>query len=487
MTAQELKNSILQYAIQGKLVPQDPNDEPASVLLQKIEAEKQQLVKKKRIKKGKPLSPILEDEIPFEIPESWEWVRLRDIVSLLGDGIHGTPTYDNEGDYFFVNGNNLENGKIVIKPSTKRVNFEEHLKHKRALNHRSILVSINGTLGNIAFYNGEKIILGKSACYFNLCEPLSLKYIKIIINGSHFEKYAIANATQTTIQNVSLKSMRELLIPLPPLAEQHRIVEKIEELMPLVEAYDKAEKELTELNTRFPDQIKKSILQHAIQGKLIPQNPTDEPASVLLERIKTEKQQLVKEKKIKAEKPLVPITEEEIPFEIPESWKWVRLGEVCKFIHYGYTASAEPNGNARLLRITDIQNSNVIWGNVPYCTVSEKEFASYGLNNRDILIARTGGTIGKTYIVRNLNQKAVFASYLIRAVPSDFINEVFLKTYLESPHYWSQLLEKSNGTGQPNVNGQSLMNLIIALPPLAEQHRIVEKVEEVLAVCNKLK
>ena len=177
-------------AVQGKLVPQDPNDEPASVLLERIRAEKQELIKQGKIKREKNPSYIfrgpdnnpyekigdnepvcIADEVPFEIPESWEWVRLHNIVSILGDGIHGTPEYADNGDYFFINGNNLANGKIIIKNDTKRINSDEYEKYQKNLNGSTMLVSINGTIGNVAFYNNEKIMLGKSACYFNLITP----------------------------------------------------------------------------------------------------------------------------------------------------------------------------------------------------------------------------------------------------------------------------------------------------------------------------
>ena len=228
-------------------------------------------------------------------------------------------------------------------------------------------------------------------------------------------------------------------------------------------------------------QLNNSILQEAIQGRLVPQDPNDEPASVLLDRIRKEKQQLVKEGKLK-KKDLEekPISEDEIPFEIPESWEWVRLITLSKIIHYGYTASAAPKGNSKLLRITDIQDDKVNWPTVPFCTIKKSDLEKYELHNRDILIARTGGTIGKTYIVRELNDVAVFASYLIRAIPLDNIYEEYLKHFMGSPCYWTQLTGAASGTGQPNVNGQSLSNLIVPLPPLAEQKRIVAKIEELM-------
>jgi len=239
-------------------------------------------------------------------------------------------------------------------------------------------------------------------------------------------------------------------------------------------------------------QLKNSILQMAVQGKLVPQDPNDEPASVLLERIRVEKRRLINEGKIKKDKNesviyRVPKSDKDNslnlpyndqPFDIPENWEWVRLEDVSANIHYGYTASAQSVGNSRLLRITDIQNNVVKWDDVPYCAITEKEFVTYGLKNRDIMIARTGGTIGKSYIVRNLNEKSVFASYLIRVIPLDNVNEEYIKLFLETPFYWEQLKGYSMGTGQPNVNGQSLKALILPLPPLNEQYRIIAHVEK---------
>ena len=226
--------------------------------------------------------------------------------------------------------------------------------------------------------------------------------------------------------------------------------------------------------------LKNSILQLAIQGKLAEQRVEEGTAKELLEQIKAEKEQLIKEKKIKKEKPLPEISEDEVPFEIPESWEWVRLNDLSKIIHYGYTASACESGNSKLLRITDIQENSVHWKDVPYCTIKESEYETYGLKSRDIMIARTGGTIGKTYIVESLEEKAVFASYLIRMIPIENINENFIKRFMESPFYWKQLKSSSMGTGQPNVNGTALKNLVVPLPPLKEQKRIVARIEELL-------
>ena len=232
---EDMKKSLLQYAIEGKLVEQRPEEGTAEELYQQIQEEKRRLVKEGKTKKEKPLPEISDDEVPFEIPGNWKWVRLRDIISTLSDGIHGTPQFDETGECFFINGNNLVKGEIVIKSDTKRVSHEEFEKYRKPLDENTILVSINGTIGNYAFYNGEPVILGKSACYFSLLSEINKGYICRLLNTRHFFDYAVKEATQTTIKNVSLKSMRMLPVPLPPLSEQKRIVAKLEELLPLCE------------------------------------------------------------------------------------------------------------------------------------------------------------------------------------------------------------------------------------------------------------
>ncbi|MBS4194306.1 restriction endonuclease subunit S [Lederbergia citri] len=229
---EDMQKSILQYAIQGKLVEQLDEEGTAEELFQQIQEEKAKLIKEGKIKKTKALPVITEDEIPYDIPENWKWVRLGEIVSILGDGIHGTPVYDDKGDYYFINGNNLNDGKIEFKDNTKRVNEDQFIKHKRELNESTVLVSINGTIGNVAFYGGEKVVLGKSACYFNLIIEDFKYYLYWVIKTKYFLDYAFKKATGTTIKNVSLAAMKEVAIPLPPLEEQKRIVEKLEELLP---------------------------------------------------------------------------------------------------------------------------------------------------------------------------------------------------------------------------------------------------------------
>ena len=485
MTGQDLKNSILQLAIQGKLVPQDANDEPASVLLERIKAEKKKLIEEKKIKKEKPLAEITEDEMPFEIPESWVWVRLGEVTSSIGDGLHGTPHYDENGEYYFVNGNNLD-GTIVIKPNTKKTTKTEFIKQGCTFNVQTIFVSINGTIGNIAFYNNEKIVLGKSACYINLLTEIYKIYISWLLHSEYFLQHAKEKATGSTIKNVPLSAMRNFPIPLPPLSEQHRIIAKIEELMPLIDEYDMAQKDLDALNSAMPEQLKQSLLQEAIMGKLGTNNPDDEPASELLKRIREEKAQLIKEKKIKKEKPLPEITEEEIPFEIPENWVWCRWGDLSFSIQYGYNASAKQSGDIRMVRISDIQNNEVLWDTVPFCAIKKEEIDGYLLEPNDILFARTGGTVGKSFLVKTVPYPAIFAGYLIRTRYSKELVPQYLKFFMESNLYWGQLKEGTIATAQPNCNGKTLSNMILPLPPLAEQRRIVEKLDALLPMISEL-
>ena len=492
MNAQQLRNSILQEAIEGRLVPQDPNDEPASVLLDRIREEKKRLVKEGKLKKKDLIeTPITDDEKPFDIPDNWMWCKLGTIAAVLGGKripAGRKLTIENTGHIYIrvsdmkensVSTDNLQYVPEDIFPSISRY----------IINKEDVYITVAGTIGKIGKIPSE--LDGA-----NLTENAD-RLVFSHINQDWLIKCLESNVVQTQITNVTTKvgqpklaiqKIQALLIPFPPLAEQKRIVTKIEELLPKVEEYGKAQETLDKLNKELPERLKKSILQEAISGRLVPQDPNDEPASVLLDKIRQEKVQLVKEGKLK-KKDLIetPITDDEKPFDIPNTWEWVRLSTLTKIIHYGYTASAAPQGNSKLLRITDIQNDKVNWTTVPFCTIKEKDLDAYKLNNRDILIARTGGTVGKTYIVRELSCVSVFASYLIRAVPLNSVYEEFVKLFMGSPFYWSQLTDATTGTGQPNVNGQSLSRLIIPLPPLAEQKRIVAKIEELFAEIDKLK
>ena len=207
----------------------------------------------------------------------------------------------------------------------------------------------------------------------------------------------------------------------------------------------------------------------------------------LYRQIQTEKQRLIQEKKIKKEKPLAEISEDEIPFDIPESWKWVRWGNLSFSIQYGYNAPAKKSGRIKMVRISDIQEGKVVWDTVPFCDIKEEEIPTYLLSINDILFARTGGTVGKSYIVKEIPEEAIYAGYLIRTRYSDMLCPEYLYYFMQTHLYWTQLRNGTIATAQPNCNGQTLSKMILPLPPLAEQKRIVAKLEEILPLCEQLK
>ena len=510
MTAKALKNALLQEAVQGKLVPQIASEGNARDLLEEIRKERlshgldfanaksgKRKSKKETALAGSNPCDITEEEIPFDIPENWCWCRLGEIVSILGDGIHGTPNYDISGNYYFVNGNNLNNGKIEIKPDTKKVNQSEYEKYKKELNNNTVFVSINGTLGNIAFYENEKIILGKSACYFNLIKNEMKIYIYWLIKTKYFLDYANEEATGTTIKNVSLAAMRNFPIPLPPLAEQKRIVAEIEKFVTLIEEYGKKETQLKAINEKIGTLTKKAILQEAVQGKLVPQIAAEGNAKDLLEEIRKErlshgldfanaksgKRKSKKETALAGSNPC-DITEEEIPFDIPESWCWCRLGEIGDWKAGSTPSRSNPelyNGNIPWLKTGDLTDGDI--NEIPEC-ISEKALESCSMRLNPIgsvLIAMYGATIGKLGI---LKIEATTNQACCACVPYNGIYNKYLFYYLMSQK--KDFTEKAEGGAQPNISREKLVVHLLPLPPLSEQKRIVAAIEKILPLCEKL-
>jgi len=490
MNAQQLRNSILQQAIQGKLVPQDPADEPASVLLQRIRKEKERLVKEGKLKKKDLESkPIAEDEIPFEIPNGWAFCRLGD----LGDYRKGPF------------GSSLTKSMFVPKSETSVKVYEQknaiqkdwrlgeyYISSAKYESMKSftvlpgdIIVSCAGTIGETYYLPNDAVlgIINQALMRVKLFDNQMVLYWQLL-----FDYVMISNTKMkgngSAIKNIPpFEILKNIVIPLPPLPEQRRIVAKIEELMPLVERYGKAQQALDQLNESLPARLRQSILQEAIQGRLVPQDPKEEPASELLKRIRKEKEQLVKEGKLK-KKDLEskPIEEDEIPFEIPNNWEWVRWGDLSESIQYGFNAPAKENGRIKMVRISDIQNGRIVWETVPFCEINEAEIGTYLLKKNDILFARTGGTVGKSYLVKDTPEEAIYAGYLIRTRYSNQLCPQYLKFFMESTLYWSQLKEGTIATAQPNCNGKTLSKMILPVPPLAEQRRIVAKIEELFGV-----
>ena len=292
--------------------------------------------------------------------------------------------------------------------------------------------------------------------------------------------------TGTAQPKMNQTNMNSIWIAVPPIEEQQRIVDRVNELMERIDEYEKVEKELLVLEQKFPDDMKNALLQAAMQGKLTEQLDSDSSVDEMLEAIKEEKKQLLKEKKIKKEKPLPLIKGDEIPFEIPDNWKWIRWGDLAYSIQYGYNAPAKENGKIKMVRISDIQNNKVIWETVPYCEIEDGDIETYLLKENDILFARTGGTVGKSFLVKEVEEKAIYAGYLIRTRYSNKLIAQYLKCFMESQLYWVQLQNGKTKGCQPNCNGQTLSKMIIPLPPVEEQQRIVERLEQLLPLCETL-
>lgn len=317
------------------------------------------------------------------------------------------------------------------------------------------------------------------SCGENLSPHYLYRFLKSLTGMIEIRK----NTTGTVRERLYFKSLAKIEIPLPRILEQIDISNKLRSMESIIQ--QTIDENSEQLNT--VDKLRQAILQLAVQGKLVPQDPKDEPASILLEKIRAEKERLVKEGKIKKSNPLPPINSNDIPYSVPNSWEWTTLGNISINIHYGYTASANNSiKDVRLLRITDIQNGLVDWKNVPGCKIDKSKVDQYILNSGDLLIARTGGTIGKTFLLEDTSFCAVFASYLIRVIPSCHIYPQYLKYFATSPLYWGQLYAKSSGTGQPNVNATSLKALIVSIPPYDEQKRIVAKIDQIMALCDEL-
>ena len=468
MTPQELKNSILQLAIQGKLVEQRPEEGTAEELYREIQAEKQQLIKTGKLKREKPLPEITEEEKPFEIPESWITIRLGSICQLLDGEKHTGEKYPYlEARYLrsIMPAQILEEGKFVSKGTH--------------------IILVDGENSGEVFQVPEAGYLGSTFKVLFIPQALCVEYVVYFLQ--YHRKKLRSSKKGAAIPHLNKDIFFNLILPLPPLAEQKRIVAKIEELLPYIDRYEQAWSRLEAFNQRFPDDMRKSILQLAIQGKLVEQRPEEGTGDELYREIQTEKQRLIKAGKIKAEKPLPEIAEDEKPFEIPESWKWVRWGDLSNSIQYGYNAPAQASGRIKMVRISDIQNGAVQWASVPYCDIEESEIANYLLMQNDILFARTGGTVGKSYLVKEVPEDAIYAGYLIRTQYSKQLSPQYLKYFMESQLYWMQLRSGTIATAQPNCNGKTLAKMILPLPPRAEQKRIVARLEELLAVCEKLK
>ena len=489
MTPEQLKASILQYAIQGKLVEQRAEEGTGEELYQQIQAEKQRLIQEKKIKKEKPLAEISEDEIPFDIPENWKWCRLSSLTYNWGQKTPDkTFCYIDVGSINNISHTlNIENTVVEAKDASSRA---KKIVQKGDV----IFATIRPYLKNICIIDRDfpyEPIVSTAFAVMHCPKGLLNKYLYYYLLSPTFMRFANASDKSKGVAYPAIgeKDFFNGLIALPPLAEQKRIVAKIEELLPLVDRYAVAYEKLEQFNAKFPEDMKKSILQYAIQGKLVEQRPEEGTGEELYQQIQTEKQRLIKEGKIKMEKPLPEISEDEVPFEIPDSWRWCYVGNL--FNHNtgkAMNSSAKKTDKPGAIR-PFITTSNVYWNSFDFSVVKEMFFSDdeverCTVTKGDILMCEGGAYFGRTAIW-NYDYDICFQNHVHRLRPYQEIDLMFF--YHIFFFYKNMNMMKAKGTAMPGLSSITLHQMIIPLPPLAEQKRIIAKLEEILPLCERLK
>ncbi len=518
MKAEQLRKSILQLAIQGKLVPQDPADEPASVLLERIRTEKQRLIKEGKIKKDKGDSVIFKgddncyyektgsevknitDEIPFDIPDSWCWVRFPHIVNFaLGKTPdRHTDKYWNNGVYPWFSIADMQDKKIIETAKEKISTIALSEKFNNMFSPKgTLLMSFKLTVGRTsilgvdAVHNEAIISIFPYVSKNNITRDYLMNTLGLLVD---YVKQTDAIKGSTLNSN----KLQKMFVPFPPLAEQERIVSEIEKFEPLIAEYDKLEQQATKLDGEIYDTLKKSILQYAIQGKLVPQDSNDEPAAVLLERIRAEKKAQLGKKYVESyiykgddncyyehiNGKDVDINEE-IPYDLPDSWSYVRFNDITKIITCGYAATPHYVENGMpFLSAKNVKPYNFKPQN--YKKISYDLYAKLTNKNKpefnDILMTRVGAGIGEACIIDKQIDFAIYVSLTLIKL-RDIVLSRFVLHWLNSPFGISTALKNIYGrdSSQGNLNVDNVRNYLFPLPPLAEQKRIVDKIDEIFA------
>ena len=499
MTPQELKNSILQQAIQGKLVEQRPEEGTAEELFQQIQKEKQRLIAECKIKKEKPLPDITEEEKPFDIPEGWKWVRLGEIVvKTIKRG--KSPTYIAKSNVLvFAQKCNTKAGYIDLSLAQylDEKKLSNYPQEEFMINNDIVLNSTgNGTLGRVGIYrnsdnpNNYPLVPDSHVTIIRVNKSIDISFVFYTLKYYQpiLEKLGSGSTNQTEL---SAGTVKALLFPLPPLAEQKRIVAKIEELLPYIHRYEEAWLKLEAFNSRFPDDMKKSLLQYAIQGKLVEQRPEEGTAEELFERIQKEKQRLIAEGKIKKEKPLPEITEDEKPFDIPESWKWVRWGEIVNIVsarrvhQSDWKTKGVPFYRAR--EIAKLADNGFVNNELFISEELYEEFSKTGFPSSGDLMVTAVGTLGKCYIVKDSDKFYYKDASVICLENYAHLFPKYLRFIMDSEMLKNQIRSNSGGTTVATLTMVRMEQYMFPLPPLAEQKRIVAKLEELLPLCERLK
>ncbi len=481
---EDLRLSIFQAAIEGKLTKQSFKDTPVEITLGKLKDIKNSLVRSKKIKKAIPRT---DDSISFNIPDSWTWVKLCDIGELARGKSKHRPRNDEslyiDGTIPLIQTGDVATANKYITQFNTCYN-EKGLAQSRLWKQGTLCITIAANIGDVAILTFDACFPDSVLGFLPFSEQISTEYLYYMLLA--YKHRMNAKASKVAQSNLSLDKINTMLFPFPPIEEQQRIADCLNNLLFKVDEYEKIEQQLIALKSKFPSDMRNAILQAAMQGRLTEQLETDSSVDDLLELIFTEKENLILSGKIKREKPLPSITDNDIPFEIPISWKWERWGNLANSIQYGYNAPAMPQGDIQMVRISDIQDNIVNWSAVPYCRISEKEIPMYLLAENDLLFARTGGTVGKSYLVANMTKRAIYAGYLIRSNYNKRLCPQYLKYFMESPLYWSQLRSGTTQTAQPNCNGKTLSKMLIPIPPIEEQQRIVKQLDTLLPLCDNL-
>lgn len=479
MTPQELKNSILQLAIQGKLVEQRVEEGTGEQLYREILAEKVKLIKTGKIKKDKPLPEVAEDERSFDIPESWKWVRFGSIMINRDAERIPLSTAERESlkktyDYYGASG-------IIDKVDRFLFDKKLLLIGEDGANLLTRSTPIAFLAQGRYWVNNHAHVLDCNECF------LCMDYVMYHINAISLAKYV----TGTAQPKMNQEKMNSIPIALPSLAEQKRIVAKIEELLPYIDRYEQSWCKLKDFNKRFPGDMQKSILQFAIQGKLVEQRPEEGTGEALYRQIQAEKQRLIKSGTIKKEKPLPEIAEDEKPFDIPDSWKWVRFGHLYSLSN-GIASRGSKGGKPfPVLRLADLPDREIDISNVRTIDLTGKEISSHLVQKDDLIFIRVNGSKGRVASAfrYTADEPMSYCDHLFcgnrisQLVFADYIMFVF-----NAHQTRLQLIPEIKTTaGQNTISQTSMVNILLPLPPLAEQKRIVAKLEEILPLCEKLK
>lgn len=475
MTPEQLRTSILQYAMEGKLVKQDSNDEPASELVKRSQDKKIELIKNGELKKSKKLPVITDGEKPFNIPDNWAWSRLGDLFTILRGGsprpIKSFLTNDENGINWIKIGDTDPNSKYITKTEEKII--PEGLKKSRAVHIGDFVLSNSMSFGrpyilkiNGAVHDGWLIISDYDQVF-------NKDFLYYLLLSSFVKKQFSIAATGSTVKNLNRERVANTIGVIPPLEEQKRIVAKIEKLMPLVDEYAESYNRLQKIDNEFEDKLKQSVLQYAMEGKLVKQNPSDEPASELIKKIENEKAELVKEGKIKKSKKLPAITDDEKPFDIPNSWEWVRL-ESISILKNGKTPKKQDisfKGKYPYFKVRDMNNNRLYMKNVKNY-VGDK-YKKQLMPKDTIIFPKNGGavlTAKKRILVEN-SLVDLNTSGIIPLSPTYYKYIFYLFSSLDIRNY-------VKGTALPTIDSKKLKATPVPLPPLKEQKRIVAKIQK---------